>query len=339
MKKALAIGLLLASSSAFASKARMDALQSPIHIRDVVSAYNRPSDFMVIPEMMTFDLQAPGDVTETTRGGMLKGMGSGRLGFFVGVNANESKLDDTTTPTYVFPIENPFSVSYANKAGDIAWGLFFTYAASDRKTIPTKNSYMNLVGSVEMGDLIVGAGMSTNEVTGSVKLSDGTSQSAVEVYKNSPKRVFAQYAMGDWTLHGNFKMQTEELAVKTDTTELTVGALNSMKKDGADFFYGVSYVNNAVKDTNTTSTLPVLVGIEADAASWLTLRGSITQNVLYSSDKDQGADADTVPHSTNVAAGAGLKFNQAVLDITLNAAGTGNLNSNLGANAGLTYMF
>ena len=129
-------------------------------------------------------------------------------------------------------------------------------------------------------------------------------------------------------------------SIKADKTDIKIGAINSMKKEGADFFYGISYEMGTTKVGTVktdSSRLPVLIGIEADAASWLTLRGSVKQNVLVGSDKT--TETDSAPHDTTVAAGAGFKFNKAVLDVTLTAAGTGSLTSNLGGNAGLTYLF
>jgi hypothetical protein len=129
---------------------------------------------------------------------------------------------------------------------------------------------------------------------------------------------------------------------KTETTGIEVGGINKMTKEGAEFFYGASITMGTSK-TGTSKTeetkMPVIIGVEADAASWLTLRGSITQNVLIGSTKTTGSEADTIAPNTKVAAGAGFKFNKAVLDVVLNAGTSGALDANLGANAGLTYMF
>lgn len=335
MKKILALGLLLAGTSAVASTARMEALQSPIHIQDVVSVYTRPSDLMLVPEMMTFDLGMAGAapaVGNDARGGMIKGIGEGRLGFFVGV------VDAARSSTFL-GIENPFSVAYGSKVGDINWAVLFTMATSDKKTIDKKASYMNLTGSAVLGDLTFGADLGLGNTA------TGITGNADAKYSNSPMAAFGQYAMGDWTLHGKYEMSTNKddssgAEIKTDDSTITVGGLNSMKKEGSDFFYGVSVVMDTHKVGTTKTeetTLPVLVGIEADAASWLTLRGSISQNVLFGTTKT--TETDSVAHNTKVAAGAGFKFNKAVLDVTLQAAGTGNLDSNLGAKAGLTYLF
>lgn len=348
MKKTLALALVLAGSSAFGSTARMKALQSPAHIQDVNTVFTRPSDMMYLPEAMAIDFgmadtTAPivPAVGDAAQGGMVKAMGEARVGFFVGV------VDQARTGSYL-GVENPFSVAYGAKAGDINWAVVFNYASSDKKvtTDPDddqKQSYMGLTGSAVMGDITFGANLGladTAQGVGGTTTGNGSFK-----YSRAPLSVFGQYAMGDWTAYGTYEMATTKddatgTEVKTDTTNLTIGAVNSMKKEGADFFYGVAYAMGTSKVGTTktdTSRLPVLIGIEADAASWLTLRGSVKQNVLLGSDKT--TETDSAPHDTTVAAGAGLKFNKAVLDFTLTAAGSGNLNAAIGGNAGLTYLF
>lgn len=341
MKRTLVLAMLLAGSSVFASTARMSALQNATHIQDVNTVFSIPSDMMYVPELMAIDFGMTGAspaVGDAAEGGMIKAMGDARLGFFVGT------VDAARTGTYL-GIENPFSVAYGAKAGDVNWAVLFTYASSTKKS-PTaastddkKQSYMNLAGSAVMGDVTFGANLGL----GNTAQGNGTSDSVK--YSKAPMSAFVKYAMGDWTAYGSYGMATEKddssgTEVKTDTTDLVIGAINSMKKDGADFFYGASYTMGTSKTGSTktdTTRLPVIIGIEADAASWLTLRGSVTQNVLLGSTKT--TETDSAPHNTKVAAGAGLKFTKAVLDMTLSAATTGNLNASLGANAGLTYMF
>jgi hypothetical protein len=332
MKKTLVLGLVLAGSTAFASTARMNALQNPAHIVDVNTVFSTPSDIMLLPELMAVDFGTPSTVGSAANGGMVKALGDARMGFFVGA------VDRNRTSTYL-GVENPFSVAYGAKAGDISWGAMFNYAASEKKTTPQKQSFMSLTGSAVMGDITFGATL------GLADTATGTTTVDTAKYSNAPVSVFGRYAMGDWTTYGMYDMATTKddssgTEVKTDSNKLTIGAINSMKKEGADFFYGASYEMGSSKTGSVktdTTRLPVLIGIEADAASWLTLRGSVKQNVLIGSDKV--TETDSAPHNTTVAAGAGLKFNKAALDFTLTAAGTGNLDQNIGGQAGLTYMF
>lgn len=339
MKKLLAIAVVLAvGSSAFGSRARVAALQNAKHIVDVQTVFTRPSDLVALPESVSLNFGAGSTVGSDADGGMLKAMGESRLGFFVG------QVDQTRSGSYL-GVENPFSIAYGGKAGDVQWAALLSFANSSKKsaavgaTDDQKQSYMNLAGSAVIGDVTAGAILGL----GDTATGNGTSETVK--YTDAPLTVFGQYSMGDWLTYASYMMDTTKddssgTSIKTDKTDIKIGAINSMKKEGADFFYGISYEMGTTK-VGTVKTdksrLPVLIGIEADAASWLTLRGSVKQNVLVGSDKT--TETDSAPHDTTVAAGAGFKFNKAVLDVTLTAAGTGNLSSNLGGNAGLTYLF
>jgi hypothetical protein len=142
---------------------------------------------------------------------------------------------------------------------------------------------------------------------------------------------------------------------------ITLGVIDHNKVEGGQWFYGVSYQTTETKrsggvtatDTKTSNmTLPFILGLEYDAASWATLRASVTQNVLLGSTKSEGLNSattpasvfnpetDTIPNNTAVAVGAGLKFNKWVLDGSMAVASTGDLNStNLLTNVALTYSF
>ncbi len=344
MKKFFAIGLMLAGSTAFGTTARYNALQRASHIQDVSTVFTQgisvPTGMMVLPELMSlnFGMTTPTPaVGDAAEGGMIRNTGDSRIGFFVGV-------EDAARSTGYLGIENPFSVAYGAKAGDMPWAIVFSYANSSKKATAATfddqtQSFMRLDGSVVVGDLTVGANLGlTNKAKG-----DGTSDTAEN--SQAPMTVFGYYAMGDLTAYGTYMMNTTKdnpagTETKTEDSKLVVGAVNTMKKEGADFFYEVAYSiktskTGAVKSTETR--LPVLIGVEADAASWLTLRGSVKQNVLLGDNKVD--ETESTRHDTTVAAGAGLKFNKATLDFTLSAANTGNLNSALGAQAGLTYLF
>lgn len=341
MKNILAIALMTLGSVAFGSTARMNALGSAVHLTDMKTVFITPTDMLVLPEAMEINFGAA-TVGATTDGGMIRAMGDARLGFFVGA------VDKARTGTYL-GVENPFTVAYAAKAGDMAWGVLFNYSSSNKKattaaTDDQNQNFMSVVGSLEIKELTVALDL------GLTDKAKGTGTDDTAEMSKAPITVSAKYAMGDWTYYGAYMMATDKTTVtsvetKTTKSDLTIGAINATKAEGADFFYGLAYQIQNEKtgsDKTDTTTMPVIVGIEADAASWLTLRGSVEQNVLLGGTKKTGSvetGLDTPAHDTTVAAGMGFKFAKSNLDITLKAAGTGDLNSNLGANAGFTYLF
>ena len=140
--------------------------------------------------------------------------------------------------------------------------------------------------------------------------------------------------------------------------------------DKATLFYKASYVLNKreldTKDDGKATiddyAVPVVVGIEHDSASWLTLRGSITQSIFNEQDNDY--DEDLLPlvntnvvaanpdkkrtkrNTTVVAAGATLKFGDFSVDglLARDSGGTGATNGvlnseNLLTRVAMTYKF
>lgn len=343
MKNILIVALMIAGSSAFASKARYMALGGAAHLTDMQTVVNGiPSDIMLVPESMEFNFGPASTVGSDADGGMVKAMGEARLGFFLGAV-------DSTRETAYLGVENPFSVAYGAKAGDMTWGVLFSYADSVKKVNPAlgtddkKQSYMNLTGSVGMGDTTVALNLGLGDTA--------TGNGTVESYKytNSPMGLAVYHKVSDWTVYGEYeastKTVTEAAETKTTRSDITIGGVHAMKSEGADFFYGIAYqmTNSKTGSAKTdTTSLPFIIGIETDAASWLTLRGSVTQNVLLGGSKTTTPDdgMNSTDHNTNVNAGMGFKFTKSMLDITLTAADTGAINgTSFGANAGLTYLF
>jgi hypothetical protein len=139
-------------------------------------------------------------------------------------------------------------------------------------------------------------------------------------------------------------------------TVIKVGAVSSRKKDGTEVFYGVGLTNTTYKNDGATGAaddleqkslqMPIIIGMEAEANSWLTLRGSITQDVLLVDSEKTTVGSNTVAetnpgsNSTTFAAGAGLRFNKLTLDGSILASGSQIINAaNLLGTVGLTYAF
>ena len=128
--------------------------------------------------------------------------------------------------------------------------------------------------------------------------------------------------------------------------------LGGRRNNKASLFTKVAYVNSKVEDTtaaadNKETDLPLTVGLEYDAASWLTLRGSVAQS-LYSK-VDDGTVDGTKEETTSVAAGASLKFGELTVDGMIGnnggasdntSAGTGQLRTDsLMSRVSMTYRF
>lgn len=361
------VALSLAATISVASTARMNALSNSAHLVDATTIFANPTDANVIPDAALIEYGSGalgGSDKGTAQGGFLKSVDTAKLGFFLGVGSKDRGDLVVSSATVPFEgAENPFTVVYAGKAGDMGYGVAFTYSSSAKKnTVEGKSitgldsatqSKMGLVGSMVMGEMNFGLNLGLGD-TAKTTLTGGNFIN----YAATNTGLFGYYALDTMTFGLTYDME----GTKTDTTvsgtktvnqdeavnTMRLLAVNTVKKEGAEFFYGVTYKseatttkNNAgVSSTGTETSLPVILGVEADAASWLVLRGSVTQNVLLGSSKSAGGSADTIGHNTAVKAGMGVKFNKSVLDMTLSAASDGNVKTNdLGAQAAYTYLF
>jgi len=219
-----------------------------------------------------------------------------------------------------------------------------------------------LVGSNDTnGNGIIDAAELTTIANDSTATYKGTTGFKIGgAYKMENIRIYGKYYMD------GFKMTSTEATnvakgfgdAKMEQNQLDIGVVDHNKIDGGQWFYGAAFqmfnsktslasglVNGDIKTTATY--LPFLVGIEYDAASWVTLRASATQNVLLGSRKvDDGSltamndEANTITNNTKVAAGLGLRLGKWTADGSWAAQTTGQVNTtNFITNLGMTYMF
>ncbi|MEK6772466.1 MAG: hypothetical protein AABY64_00880 [Bdellovibrionota bacterium] len=379
MKKLFVIAVVtIASASAFASKARLAALQSAAHVSDAQDVVGdnggpiKPDQALGNGEWVSLEWggnrgATNAAVTKNAEGGFVRKMGdNAAMGAYLGNKSDSYSLfmalaagtgavaGTGTGTTALLNQSNPLNLYYAAKAGDMQWGLGLFYVSNDVKASKMKENIMSLTASATAAagwdaQLTVGLGAeSKNEQTaGSEKVLKGGSSMALS----------GGYKMDTMYVYGAYKTLAAKLTTGASTTNadwdiniMQVGVVNSHKKDGADFFYGVSYNTDTRKEKqgNTKSeetTFPVIIGVEAEATSWMVLRGSVTQNVLLGSTKAAGAtDANTIADNTTVAAGAGLKFGKFMLDGTFTNAASGTAtglgtDANFVTNVGMTYNF
>lgn len=341
MKKQLlgAALIMMAGEAALASKARTAALQDSAHITDTSIIFSVIGDIHNLPDFAIFEMgdTALSTATPNASGGFVRTMGDAKMGLFLGTKAAE-RSDS------FLGVENPLGLVYGRKASNLSWAVGLTYASSDKKTSFQKQSYNELHGGVIMGDWQVYLNLGlTDTADGS-----GAEATKADKYSKTNNNLGVYYTMDTLTFNfdyvmSNKKTEISSAEVKTDVTDMKLAVVNSIKADANDFFYGATYISSSSKVGTVkteTSKLMANIGAEVDAASWLVLRASVTQPVLIGSSKTTGASANTLDHATTVAAGAGLKFNKSLLDMTLSMASTGEVKTdNLGAQASYTYNF
>lgn len=389
MKKLLVIAVALASVNAFATRARMTSLGNAPHLIDTNTVFTNPADmFSVGGDYVNLESGAmnvsPNTAAPTaTAGGndaegmVVRSYGDAKAGLAIG---HDSALGLTLrtlalNPGGVSPFpnarnyyqQNPVELSYGMKAGDLAWAATLVYSNYASKT--GNNEKENTLGArfgLRGGawDAYLGLGLANTyqndqdgKFTGTLGLVLGGGMWMDTLYF-SGKAQMAGYKLESGSTAGvNAGAET----AKVSGTIIDVNVIDSRKKDGNEFFYGAGLHNYMSKDSDGTEakvnqlSLPIVIGLEQKANSWLTLRGSVTQTVFLNNDKRENNTATTVETSpgannTAVAVGAGLNFDKVTVDGTLkglttsSAAAGGAANQQLDgddlfAQVGLTYMF
>ena len=384
MKNLLTLAIILTSATAFATRSRMNALGNSAHLVDVNTAYGNPADMMSYKDSLTLEtgktnLAYPADATTSVgaEGLLIRSMGDAKMGLSLGhdnamVFSQRSMMDTNLATsaadnTGVLTQQNPFAYFYAAKAGDMAWGASLEYSNHNNKTLnaEAKESSMavNLGARTPIWDAAVNV-LLTNT------WESGTAAATKNEFKGNTGFAISggYYMSSDLYIYGNvtsggFKSTITTANVGTDGVaydqmDYKLGVVSTVKQDANEFFYGVALASTSMKQKtaaiapaaqkSSTMALPLIIGLETDAASWLTLRGSVTQTVLINDDKvapDVGnptKDLSPGDNNTKFAAGAGLKLNAVTLDGTILANGSQALNAgtgNLFTQVGLTYNF
>lgn len=370
MKSLLTLAIVLASTSAFATRARLNSLGNAPHLVDSSTVYSRPADIFAVSDSLTIESGktnlVPGTDVSTDLGAealLIRSAGDAKWALSLGHDDARSYAQRTeaqnhpTATTAIIGQQNPFELTYGMKTGDMAWAGTLVYSNFNDKKNEVKESTTGLK---------FGAATSTWEATVNLGLTDkwesaaavndefkGKSNISVRggMWVSSDMYAYADVAMGGYEL-----TDANVVASEIKSTDITVGAINTMKNDGNEFFWGAGLMSTTSKDSKgteikeTSLSLPFIIGLEANAASWLTLRGSVAQNVLIQNEKTETATATTAEtspgtNSTTFAAGAGLKLGKLALDGSLMAV-TGSNPSGQEVNAddllgtvGLTYAF
>lgn len=346
MKNLLVLAALtVAVSPAFASKARYGALGHSYHITDTQSIFVNPVHMHKVGQFATFELGQPSSsaAAEKAEGGFLMNSSWGVWGAYIGhrsetVTEFVSGINASTAANPLLPgfngqlltEQNPVDLFLGGDVSGMKWGTYIHYSSAKNDAavgglngtdakVETAGAGFGLAGDLWDAYLRVGLnGKSEAKATAPGALSAELKQKGLYSvgggYWMENNYVFANFltAKGEFSLTGGGTTDIEK-------TEYQVGVVNNNPVAGGNVFYGVSYLNNETKNGNvkaTKSRLPVVIGMEVDAASWLVLRGSLTQAVLVGENKAPTAAAEKseLVNSTTVAAGAGIKFGKLTLD-------------------------
>lgn len=373
MKKqlVLAAGLAVLATPALATKARLQALgedtNGSFYINDNRNIFLNASEVLNHKDLVTFEWGA-GQTTDSVgdsnaEGGFLRSSGNmvwgaqmGRVTDFAS-DYTDAANQGTVAAGDQYAPSNVLDLFIGGDAG-IKWGAQLTYANNKADNLSVA------AGDAKAEQIDLAVGVSSGNIAGYLKYGLSgkieTDTNDIEVKRKSPLQLGVSYKWMEYTFFGQYEMHGLEVdAAGTDSdikdNTWQIGAGRSTKlSDKATLFTKVAYVNTtkdwddlgAAGAEDNDKSLPVTIGLEYDAASWLALRGSISQRVLVN-EQDDGTDKSTLANSTNVNAGASLKFGDLSVDgvlgtdaATNDTTETGIFNTdNLMSRVSMTYRF
>jgi hypothetical protein len=349
MKKTVAILLALSSASAFASKARLEALgenkDGSYYIQDNRNMFLNPAAVNAHKDFVTMEhgtaSSTANDVNASPRaeGGFFRSMGALNYGVYMG-SQNDRVLNAMSTyATHAgstsLTQSNPLDLFVGGEAGAITWGADVTYSTNEVQGIGTQKQTQDY-WSAKVGAMMNNAELFVQyDIKNEIK---GTAADANDKFEDKGNlRLGAGYMWNDLKFYGTWATyeykSNDASANKARTDEnsdwaLGVGRAASIN-DKTKLFTKVEY--NVTKTshnfggnpkfaTANNYAVPVVVGLEHDAMSWLALRGSISQNVFGATDTDTSTAAGAITktktkRSNNTAAAAGATLTLGSLKI------------------------
>lgn len=331
----LVAGLCVLSTSAFASKARVEALgqdgyKGSYYINDARNIFRNAALVNQHKNYVSAEWgsAATADAANAPRpeGGFFREMGTFTYGLYLG-NDNSAVVQSVKGNAYLNQ-DNALDFFFGGDMG-MQWGARLHYAASKDETggFTKKNSALGLGLGAVHGDM---------EGYLNLDLSDKSTGSAAagDEWKLKPSFDFGgSYKLNGFTAFANFNMYKYEdslaaAAIRTkkgNAIEVGVGRIHEVSPTAR-------VVTNAslvlTTDENLTAAgkaksqhIPVAIGFETDATSWLTLRAGVTQKVIINQDKNVTGQKFSDDNSTNVTAGATLTFNKFNVDGLIGTTG------------------
>ncbi len=350
MKNLLVLAALtVAVSPAFASKARYGALGHSAHITDTQSIFVNPVHMHKVGQFATFELGASNSsaananpYNEKAEGGFLMNSSWGMWGAYIGHRSetvtefvsgiNASALQQVGTFNGLLLTEqNPVDFFFGGEVSGMKWGSYLHYSsAKSDALVAGQNGTDAKINTAGAGFGLAGDNWDAFLRFGLMGKSEANATAGLPGNKGKLEQKGLYSVGGGYWMENNYifanfltakgeASNTVPAASTTDIekTEYQVGVVNNNPVAGGNVFYGVSYLNNETKqgtNKSTKSRLPVVIGMEVDAASWLVLRGSVTQAVLVGENKALNGNKSELINSTTVAAGAGIKFGKLTLD-------------------------
>jgi len=331
MKKVLfvAIGLSVLTNSAYASKARQSALQNSFLLTDTRDILVNPADLNIMKNFVITEWGASTQgASPNAEGGFFKDAGRFAYGLYLG-DDNTNAHNTVRTNAHLLEKDNVMSFFFAGDMG-IQWGARVDYATSKNEvTDRQEQSSLGFSLGTNWKDLKVSANIDLKDVSKSA-----TSTAATKYEEKFGYDIQAHYGIMGFDLFGQYKKHGYDLTnsgakeYKLSLWAVGIGKVHEVAKT-ARLFTDLKWSSSKEEDkTVTTPTetkeniLKVTVGYEADATSWLVLRGAFSQQMM-GYQKNINGKKTTNTNTTDVSAGATFNFGQLKVDGMIGTDSTG----------------
>lgn len=338
MKKhiVIAAGLAVLSTSAYATKARMEALgqdssKGSFFIQDSRNVFRNASHVNDLSNYVVTEWGSTAAGSENPEGGFFRSAGQFNYGLYLNSSV-DSATHTNGTNTGALSEDDRLTAFVGGDMG-VKWGVsLFRAASKDEQTVAHKKEHDS------MG---AGLGVQHGALDGYVnfKFKDeakGNTATAGSKSEADALEVGVGYDWMNYKFYVDYSKSTQEVtnvtagagkAFDQDVSVITVGVGHTHEVSATSrLFTNLEYRNSKTEETvGSTETkankLPLTVGFETDATSWLALRGSVSQVVLLNSEKNKAGKKKNEADTTNVAAGATLNFGKLKVDGMIGTAG------------------
>ena len=342
MKKTLVVaaGLAVLSTSAFASKARMaalnqDAALGSYYLEDNRNQWRSAGDFGGNYVIIEHGTNAPGAAAATSEGGFFREGSSMNYGVYLNSTDTYGNVGDATAVNGAAIVPGRLDLFLSGNSG-MDWGVRLGYESVDSETNSEEGSGFDVSVNADLG----GANVWLSFVPGTDALATGGADT------ESDMRVGLTYDYSDYTLFAEYSSEGgNDVANNEAATELVLGAGRVHATDSGMFFYDLSLRMTTAEgnaDGVDRTRVPLTFGFETRANSWLSWRVSLQQSLFGAL---EAGGNKTTARTTTVGAGASLHWGSLQIDGVLQGlsnatAGAGRLGSNdLMSNVSATYSF
>lgn len=328
--------IALAASNAAASKARIGSLQGALGLYDTQTIFAQPAYLHKLSPYVTYEFGSTA-VTGTPKaeGGFLLARDSVKWGAYLGHQSAYQNLL-RSVGTYQRQ-DNPVDIFYAKDN----WATSISLSSSEDENTGAKQTTLigrfGLINDRDGGqdefygalEILANAEKPNNTYRGAPVLNLGY------LRRSEALTYAADVAYGD----GNHDNTGSKKLKYTSVT----AAINH--RPIAEIYYGAAFNYEVLEQEGQkfeVTALPFVIGLEKDMFSWMTVRGSVKQNILLGSSKNEIAagKAQKNLNNTSVAMGLGFKHNGFVFDGTLAAGSSGAINgTTFLTTASMTYSF